>query len=54
MAKHDACAAASSSSGEVRPLAPSVREAQLTGRSVKSWLVPALTVPSPEVGHRSR
>ena len=47
MAKHDAWAAASSSSGEVRPSTSSVRDAHDTGRSVKSSLEPALTVPAP-------
>ena len=34
--KHDACAAAMSSSGEVRPLWASVRDAQVTGRRLNA------------------
>ena len=45
--KQLAWAAASSSSGEVLPAGASVREDQETGRSVKSPLVPAVTVPEP-------
>ena len=47
MAKHDACAAATSSSGLVNPSGASVRAAQLTGRSLKAPLEMALTVPLP-------
>jgi hypothetical protein len=47
IAKHEACAAASSSSGEVRPAGCSVRDAQLTGRSVNVALELELTVPVP-------
>ena len=47
IAKHEACAAARSSSGEVRPSGASVREAQETGRSANVPLEPAVTVPSP-------
>src|SRR5438128_12079692 len=47
MAKQAAWEAARSSSGEVRPSGASVREAQLTGRSWKVPLEPALTPPLP-------
>src|SRR5688572_30128653 len=45
--KQLAWAAASSSSGEVLPAGASVREDQETGRSVKSPVVPAVTLPEP-------
>ncbi len=47
MAKQAACAEASSSSGEVFPLAASVRAAHDTGSPVKALLPIALTVPLP-------
>src|SRR5919197_1969048 len=49
IAKQLACAAASSSSGLVRPPGAAVRDAQLTGKSVNNRLVLALTTPEPEV-----
>jgi hypothetical protein len=49
MAKHAACAAATSSSGLVRPSEISVREAHVTGRSANAPDEIADTSPAPEV-----
>src|SRR5688500_10354110 len=47
MEKHEACAAARSSSGLVSPPWASVRAAHVTARSEKRPVVPALTEPLP-------
>jgi hypothetical protein len=49
MQKQDAWAAATSSSGLVRPSADSVRDAQVTGNSEKAPLVDAETTPLPDI-----
>ena len=46
--KHDAWAAASSSSGDVTPAGSPVRDAHVVGRSWKTPVVAAVTVPRPD------